>query len=307
MNILVTGGAGFIGSHLVDALIAQGHSVSVLDNLYSGKREQVPASVPFLEADIRSSAAAEWVAEQRFEVIFHQAAQLDVRKSVAEPMFDADVNVLGTLNLLQAALRGGTRRFIFASSGGAGYGEQKQFPAPETHPLLPDSPYGITKMVIEHYLRVFAAMQKLEYVVLRYANVYGPRQSPHGEAGVVAIFARMMALGQQPTINGDGTQTRDFVHVHDVVQANLAALQHPTNGTFNVGTGVETDINAVFDALNAHFGIRFQRTYTPAKPGEQHRSVVDPTLLQRESAWRPTLPFTEGLRQTMEWYISTSK
>jgi UDP-glucose 4-epimerase len=305
-KLLVTGGAGFIGSHLVEALLAQGHRVSVLDNLYSGLREQVPAGVPFLEADIRSEEAARWVREERFDVIFHQAAQMDVRKSVSEPVFDADVNILGSLNLLQAAVAAGTRRLVFASSGGAAYGEQESFPATEDHRLHPDSPYGITKMVIEHYLRVFGHLHGLQHVVLRYANVYGTRQSPHGEAGVVAIFARMMAQGRQPVINGDGTQTRDFVHVQDVVQANLAAMHCPAGAVYNVGTGVETDINTVFDLLNQHFGQRFVRTYAPAKPGEQQRSVISPERLQRETAHGPLVPFAQGLAQTLPWYTATA-
>jgi UDP-glucose 4-epimerase len=304
MKILVTGGAGFIGSHLTEALLAQSHEVHVLDNLYSGLRSNVPAGVPFHELDIQAPEVRELFARERYEVVYHQAAQMDVRLSVADPLFDARVNILGSLNLIESGLRSGLKKFIFASSGGAGYGEQDYFPADEAHPIRPISPYGITKVTVERYLFYYNQVQGLPYVSLRYANVYGPRQSPHGEAGVVAIFARRMLQGQQPFINGDGLQTRDFVFVQDVVNANLKALHHANSGCYNVGTGVETDIVTLFRHLNAAMDNRFAQTHQEGKAGEQRRSVLSWDLIAREMGWQPEVKFEEGLRETLEWFRS---
>jgi UDP-glucose 4-epimerase len=303
MNVLVTGGAGFIGSTLADALIAEGHSVHIVDNFYSGKPENIHPKATFHELDICDARTARLIESERFDAIFHQAAQMDVRKSVAEPSFDANVNIMGSLNILEAAQRAGTRKVVFASSGGTVYGDLVQFPAPETHPLLPTSPYGISKLTVEHYLRFYQQVYGMHYVALRYANVYGPRQNPHGEAGVVAIFCSRLLAGQPTIVNGDGTQTRDYVYVDDVVAANLAALHWSGEaGAFNVGRGVETDVNEVFDVINRATGSRATRTHGPAKVGEQLRSVIDPTLAGQVLGWKPLVGVEEGLARTVEWF-----
>lgn len=302
MKVLVTGGAGFIGSHLTDALLAKGHAVHVLDNLYSGKKAQVPAAATFHELDILAPETAELIRTSGFDAIFHLAAQMDVRRSVAEPSYDAQQNILGSLNLLEAAVAGGVQHFLFASTGGACYGEQTQHPAPESHPLFPDSPYGIAKVAVEHYLRVFRNVHGLKWTALRFANVYGPRQNPKGEAGVVAIFAQRLLQGNPPVINGDGKQTRDYVHVADVVSGALAAFEHGLEGPYNIGTGVETDVNEVFHALNALAGATATEQHGPAKVGEQQRSVLDCTKLMQATGWKPQYNFRDGLAATFEWY-----
>jgi UDP-glucose 4-epimerase len=302
MKILVTGGAGFIASHVADAYLAAGHEVVILDDLSSGKRANVPAAAKFYHADVRSPEAREIVRNERPQVLSHHAAQMDVRRSVADPAFDADVNVLGTINMLEAAREVGADRVVFASSGGATYGEQEQFPAPETHPHNPLSPYGITKATGEHYLFYYHAVYGLPYVALRYGNVFGPRQDPHGEAGVVAIFTERLLAGQAPTINGDGKQTRDYVFVGDVVRANVAALTTTFVGPANIGTGVETDVNTLYAHLRVLTGSPQQAQHGPAKPGEQRRSVI---AIERAAAvlgWRPEVPLEEGLRRTVEFF-----
>lgn len=307
MKILVTGGAGFIGSHLVEALLAEGHHVQVLDNLYSGVRENVPAGVPFYEMDIQDPQVMDIFAAEKFDVVYHQAAQMDVRLSVSDPLFDARVNILGSINLIEAGHRNGLKKFIFASSGGAGYGEQDYFPADEAHPIRPISPYGITKVTVERYLYYYHAVQGLPYISLRYANVYGPRQSPHGEAGVVAIFSKRMLAGVQPIINGDGLQTRDFVFVGDVVSANVLALKHEKSGCYNVGTGIETDIVTLFQEMNKHMGGAFKQEHQPGKPGEQLRSVLSHELIAKEMGWKPQVDFYTGLGKTMDWFKGAIK
>src|SRR5262245_5851957 len=251
---LVTGGAGFIGSHLVDAFLGQGHRVLILDDLSSGRRENVPAGAELHVADIRSAEAARLVETSGADLLVHQAAQMDVRRSVADPVFDAQVNVAGSLNLLEAARRGGVRQVVFASTGGAIYGEQERFPADEDHPARPLSPYGVAKLAVERYLYVYHATYGLDAACLRYANVYGERQNPHGEAGVVAIFLNRFLAGQAPLIHGDGLQTRDYVHVSDVAAANLAVLGRPGFATYNVGTGVESTVVEVADTLRRAVG-----------------------------------------------------
>lgn len=300
---LITGGAGFIGSHLADALVAQGHEVHVVDNLSSGFRRNVPAKAHLHELDINDAATAELIRTGSFDYILHLAAQINVRASVEDPRNDAQQNILGTLNLLEAARQGGVSKFIFASSGGTVYGEQHSFPAPETHSTHPLSPYGITKLSVEMYLYYYQQVYGMQTVALRYGNVYGPRQNPHGEAGVIAIFAERMLEGKQPVINGDGLQTRDYVFVADVVTANLAAMNYPGSGTFNVGTGIETDVVTLFDLVNAAYGSRYQRTHVPAKAGEQRRSVLDITLPGQQLRWAPAYTLEKGLPVTLEWFL----
>jgi UDP-glucose 4-epimerase len=302
MKIAVVGGAGFIASQIADAYLAVGHEVIVIDDLSNGKRSNVPPDAKFFQADIRSPEAAEIVRSERPQVLSHHAAQMDVRRSVADPGFDAQVNILGTLNLLEAAREAGVERVLFASSGGAVYGEQSEFPAPESHPQQPISPYGITKATGEHYLSFYHAVQGIPYVALRYSNVFGPRQDPHGEAGVVAIFTERLLAGETPTIYGDGKQTRDYVFVGDVVRANVAALETDFVGPVNIGTSVETDVNTLCQHLCTLTGSAQPAKHAPARAGEQQRSVVAIDRARRVLGWRPEVSLEEGLRRTVEFF-----
>ena len=302
MKILVTGGAGFIGSHVADAYVAAGHDVVVVDDLSSGKRHQVPDGARFVQMDVRDPGIREVFRTERPELLSHHAAQMDVRRSVADPLFDAGVNIMGLLNLLEGAKDVGTRRVLFASSGGAGYGEQDEFPAPETHKLEPVSPYGVSKRASELYLNCYRAMTGLEYVGMRYGNVYGPRQDPHGEAGVVAIFTVKLLSGEQPTINGDGKQTRDYVYVGDLVRANVALATHAYCGPMNFGTGIETDVNELFQHIRKACGSDAPEQHGPTKPGEQTRSVISPKLAEKIIGWRPETTFAEGLEPTVAFF-----
>jgi UDP-glucose 4-epimerase len=302
VKVLVTGGAGFIGSHIADAYVAAGHEVVIVDDLSSGKRGNLPAAAKFYHADIRSPEAREIIRNERPQVLSLHAAQMDVRKSVADPAFDATVNVLGMINMLEGGREVGVEKVLFASSGGATYGEQETFPAPEDHPHNPLSPYGITKATGEHYLFFYHAVYGMPYVALRYANVYGPRQDPHGEAGVIAIFAERLLANQPPTINGDGKQTRDYVFVGDVVRANLAALEKPFVGPVNIGTGVETDVVTLYAHLRVLTGSPHPPTHGPAKAGEQRRSVIAIDRAKQVLGWRPEVPLEEGLRRTVEFF-----
>ncbi len=302
MKILVTGGAGFIGSNLVDALIDKGHQVVVVDNLYMGRKQNLNPAAKFYLMDIRSPELARLFELEGIEVVYHEAAQMDVRRSVEDPMFDAGVNVLGSLNLLQNCVANKIKRIIFASTGGAVYGEQDYFPADEEHPTRPCSPYGITKLSVEKYLFYFNLVFGLNYTILRYANVYGPRQNPHGEAGVVAIFVKKLLAGDQPVINGDGKQTRDFVFVGDVVQANLLALSKGLNDTFNVGTGIETDVNQIFHELNRIVGKNVPEKHGPSKEGEQLRSVISYQKTAKHLGWQPMVNLSDGLTKTVDYF-----
>jgi UDP-glucose 4-epimerase len=302
MHILVTGGAGFIGSHVTDALLDRGHTVHVLDDLSTGRAANVPDAAPLHQYDIRSDQAAALVERERFDALVHHAAQMDVRASVADPSFDADVNVRGFLNLAEAGRKNGLKKILFASTGGAIYGEPDYTPQDEKHPVRPLSPYGITKLCAEKYLYFYEHQYGLDYVALRYANVYGPRQNPHGEAGVVAIFTQRMLKGDQPIINGDGKQTRDYVFVGDVVRANLAALNYDESGVFNVGTGVETNVNELFQTIRELTGADIPEEHGDAKPGEQQRSVLGYERAKRELDWSPQVDVGEGLRRTVEWF-----
>jgi len=302
MKVLVTGGAGFIGSHLVDRLVMEGHEAVVVDNLATGKRRNINRAARFYKMDIQSWRLERVFRNERPNVVMHLAAQMDVRKSVEDPMFDAQVNVLGTLNVLQQAVRHGVRKVIFSSSGGAIYGEQEIYPAPEVHVTKPLSPYGLSKLCGEQYLSYYQRVSGLQAVSLRYANVYGPRQDPEGEAGVVAIFIQKMLNNEQAVINGNGRQTRDFVFVDDVVEANLAMMGQETQGTYNVGTGVETSINDLFRILIHHTGSICKEIHGPAKKGEQARSVIDNTKLRHEVSWEPRADLSDGLKKTVEYF-----
>jgi UDP-glucose 4-epimerase len=299
---MVTGGAGFIGSHLVDALVSRAEQVLVLDDLSTGERENINPSATFREVDIRAPEAAAVVREWRPDVVFHHAAQMSVSRSVREPLFDAGVNLLGALNLLDAAREIGAR-FVFASTGGALYGDADVLPTPETYPAWPVSPYGVAKLSFEHYLHAYGVQHGLRYVVLRYANVYGPRQNPHGEAGVVAIFCLKLLAGEQAVINGDGRYTRDFVHVADVVRANLAALDAPeVTGHFNVGTGRQVDINRVFELVREMIGAPVPEVHGPERAGDQRTSALDSSLIAERLGWRPRVELEDGLEETVAWF-----
>ena len=311
MKLLVTGGAGFIGSALVDRLLAEGHDVEALDDLSTGSlanladaRADRNGRLRFHQVDVRDPHVVDLIARRAPEVIFHLAAQVDVRVSVARPVFDAEVNVLGTLNVLEGARRAGTRKVVAASSGGTIYGEvaPRQLPAKESLPLAPVSPYGVSKRVALDYLRVYRRLHDVEHTALALGNVYGPRQDPGGEAGVVAIFAEKLLRGETPTINGHGLQTRDYVFVGDVVEANLRALERDCPGPVNIGTGRETDVNTLAAALIRLAGAGVEPAHGPAKPGEQRRSVLDASLAGRLLGWQPKVSLEEGLRRTFEWF-----
>lgn len=299
---LVTGGAGFIGSHVAEALVERGLEVHVIDNLSSGIRANVPDAAVLHEMDIRDGAVRDLFERERFDLLVHHAAQMDVRRSVADPVYDADVNIRGLLNLMEAGRPSGLRKVIFASTGGAIYGEPAYVPQDEDHPNQPLSPYGITKLASEKYLYYFEKEHGIPFVALRYGNVYGPRQNPHGEAGVVAIFAKLLLSGGQPVINGDGEQTRDYVYVSDVVAANLAALDTKHTGVFNIGTGLETSVNRIFARLRDELAPQVTEQHGPAKPGEQRRSVLAFDRSRNLLGWQPAVTVKEGLRLTAAWF-----
>jgi len=300
MRVLVTGGAGFIGSHSVEALLRAGHQVEVLDNLSSGKRENLPQGLQLHELDLRDPELGSCLGAGQYEAVLHLAAQMDVRRSVDDPAFDADVNVRGSLLLLEACRRAGVKRFVFASSGGAIYGEQEGFPAAEDHPQRPVSPYGCAKASVERYLYYYQVVHGLSCLALRYANVYGPRQDPAGEAGVVAIFGSRLLQGEPCTVYGEGSPTRDYVYVGDVARANLSALESDRLGAINVGTGVETSTLALYEKIAALAGAKGAPLLAPGRPGEQLRSCIDPALASAALAWIPTVSLQEGLRESVE-------
>lgn len=302
MRILITGGAGFIGSHVTDRLVSEGHSVSIIDNLSTGKAENLNKGAEFYKIDIVNPRIERIFKKERPELICHLAAQMDVRRSVADPVYDAQTNVIGMLNLLENAVRYGTRRIIFASSGGAVYGECGSLPTPEDYPPQPLSPYGISKLTGEHYLFFYKQTYGLNYIVLRFANVYGPRQDPFGEAGVVAIFTQKMLRNEQPVINGNGMQTRDYVYVEDVVDAVTASAYSETNDVFNVGTGVETSVNELFRLLKDVTGRDIKEVYGPAKKGEQARSCLNYDKIKKTLEWEPRTPIKEGLSRTVDFF-----
>ena len=300
---LVTGGAGFIGSHLVDSLIKAGWQVEVVDNLITGLRENVNPAADFNELDIRDSRLDGVFEKGKFDIVFHLAAQMDIRKSVADPSFDAEANIIGGIKLLQACRKHGVKKVIFSSTC-ASYGEQVSFPAPESHPQNPVSPYGISKLAFEKYLYFYHTEFGIDYVILRYANIYGPRQRADGEGGVVAIFLNRLLTGQEAYIFGDGTQTRDLTYVADVVNANLLAVDFAGCGIFNVSTALETNINSLFDLIRGITGSAQARIYRPPREGETMRSVLDNALIKKTFGWQPRTDLQTGLRQTAEFFRS---
>jgi UDP-glucose 4-epimerase len=309
MRILITGGAGFIGSSVVDGYLADGHDVVVVDDLSAGSPANVSRRARFHQVDVRSAALDAVFAAERPEIVSHHAAQVSVRRSVEEPIVDAEINVLGSLNVLETARRHGVRRVIFASTGGAIYGEvDGGIAADEGHPCRPRSPYAIAKLAVEHYLDSYRLTGGLETVVLRYANVYGPRQDPHGEAGVIAIFVQRVLAGLTPVIYGDGEQIRDFVYVGDVVRANLAALTVPTDGptVMNIGTGRGTSVNALWRALAAIAQPGVGPYHEPARAGDILRSVLDPSRARAVLGWQPEVSLEDGLRRTWEWFVANA-
>ena len=306
MQVIVTGGAGFIGAHTCRALLAKGHRVTAVDDLSHGKREAVPDGVELVVLDVRDPKLMTEMEKRRPDAVVHLAAQMDVRKSVADPLFDASVNVLGTLSALESARRAVVRRFVFASSGGAVYGEQDVFPASEAHARRPASPYGASKLCGEEYVELYRRAHGMSTLCLRYANVYGPGQDPLGEAGVVAIFLHQLLEGRTPRINGDGLQTRDFVYVEDVARANLLGVESAASGALNIGTAREANIVQLAENLVKATGGP-KPTHGPPAPGEQRRSVIDPAAAKKALGWEPRVGFEEGLERTAEWFKSRRK
>ncbi|HUR70676.1 MAG TPA: NAD-dependent epimerase/dehydratase family protein [Candidatus Limnocylindrales bacterium] len=302
MRILVTGGAGFIASHITDAYIERGHEVHIVDDFSTGQRANLNGKATLHQIDIADSHSVKLVERIKPDILSHHAAQMDVRHSVADPTFDARVNILGFINLLEGCKNAGVKKVIFASSGGAVYGEQESFPASESHPTQPASPYGVSKRTGELYLSYYHQTFGLPYLALRYANVYGPRQSTQGEAGVVAIFLALLLTGKTPVINGDGRQTRDYVYVGDVVAANVGALQSDFVGPVNIGTGVETDVVTIYDHLRVAVGSDMHAQHGPAKAGEQRRSCIDNRRAGEVLGWRPQVALQDGLQHTAAFY-----
>lgn len=301
VRIVVTGGAGFIGSHFVDALVDRNEDVLVVDDLSTGIREQVNPGATFLQLDIRDPSTTARMLDWRPDAICHLAAQMSVSRSVREPLFDASVNLVGGLHVLEAAREAGAR-LLFSSTGGALYGDADQVPTPETEPAWPVSPYGVAKLSFEHYLHCYHVAHGLGYAALRYANVYGPRQNPHGEAGVVAIFCLRLLTGEPAVINGDGTFTRDYIYVDDVVRANLAALDSDEIGHFNVGTGRQATTNQVFHLLVDHLGLDVEEIHGPNRPGDQRTSALDSRLIEQRLGWRPEVSLEDGIGRTAAWF-----
>jgi UDP-glucose 4-epimerase len=305
MKILVTGGAGFIGSHVVDHYISAGHEVIVVDDLSTGKMSNINPKAIFYQLDIRSVQLEEIFERERPDVINHHAAQMDVRRSVADPIFDADVNVLGSINLIECSRKYQVRRFIYISTGGAVYGEPVYLPCDEAHPVDPICPYGASKHTVEHYLYMYQQLYGMEYVVLRYPNVYGPRQDPHGEAGVVAIFAGQMLSGDEVVINGDGNQERDFVFVSDCARANVLALSEDVpRGIYNIGTSKGSTVNEIFAHLKEITGFARDPVHGPAKLGETRRIFLSAERAESEMGWEPSISFKDGLKKTVDFFIA---
>jgi UDP-glucose 4-epimerase len=301
-TILITGGAGFIGSHLAEEELARGNRVLVLDSLITGRRDNVPSGAAFLHRDLRDPGLADILRQERVDVVSHHAAQANVRVSVDEPLHDAEANVLGGLALIEACRRAGVRKLLFASSGGTVYGEQEAFPCDEGHPLRPLSPYGCSKLALELYLGTYARLGDLEPVVLRYANVYGPRQDAGGEAGIVAILCEKFLAGEAPKIFGDGSQTRDYLYVKDIAAVNHAVIEDWRSGTYNVGSGLETSLNEIFSGIAERLGRSTAPQRLAANAYELRRSVLDDSLLRATWSLPAWTPLAEGLDHTVPWY-----
>jgi UDP-glucose 4-epimerase len=304
LKVLVSGGAGFIGSHVVDGLIGEGHSVVVVDDLSTGNREYVNPQARFYELDIRSPDLVDVFAQERPELVNHHAAQADVRRSMADPGFDAEVNIMGSLNLLECARKHGVQKLIYASTGGAVYGEPVYLPCDEDHPINALCPYGVSKHTVEHYLYLYGQNYGLEYTILRYSNIYGPRQDPFGEAGVVAIFSRQMVHGEQVVINGSGEQERDFVYVTDIVRANMLVMDKGQGQIYNLGCGVGTSINELFATMRGISGYAREHVHGPRKLGETFMIYLDGGKARQELGWRPLVGLEEGLTRTIEFFLN---
>jgi len=302
VNILVTGGAGFIASHLCDRLLALGHQVAIVDNLTTGKRENLPEDARFHEVDIRDDGLQRIFRLERPEVVFHHAAHIDVTRSVREPDYDASVNILGSLNIMECCRSNGVRKVVYAGTGGALYGEPRYLPVDESHPVDPISPYGVSKHTVEHYLFAYRANHGMEYTVLRYPNVYGPRQDPHGEAGVVAIFSLQLLSGRQPVIFGDGTKTRDYCNVIDIVEANVIALNTPLCGVYNLGRGIEVSDLEIFEAVREAVVSETRPAFAAVRPGEIGHIALDASKARRELGWRWKVDLKEGVAEAVEFY-----
>ena len=298
MKVLVTGGAGFIGSHVVDAFVGAGHDVVVVDDLSSGRKENLNRKAVLRQVDIRSGELEQVFIEEHPDVVSHQAAKANVRESMEKPMLYADVNILGSLNLLEICRRHGVKKFIYASTGGACYGEPQYLPVDEDHPVNPLDPYGASKHHVEHYLHLYWLNYKLPYTILRYPNVYGPRQDPLGEAGVVAIFTGKMLKGEQAVINGSGEQERDFVYVGDVARANLLAVDAPT-GIYNIGSGAGTNINTIFAEIKRATGYRDEAVHGAAKLGEVCKIYLNADKANNELGWQPAVSLADGMQRTV--------
>jgi UDP-glucose 4-epimerase len=303
VKILVTGAAGFIASHVADAYLSAGHNVVILDDLSRGTKKNVNPKARFYQCDVRDREAVESIfLSEKPAIVNHHAAQMDVRRGVREPIFDAQVNILGSLNLIECAVANGTKRFIYISTAGAGYGEPKQMPVSEDHTMNPITPYGISKHTVEHYLFTFQFLYGLQYVVLRYGNVYGPRQNSQGEAGVFAIFSEQMMAGVQPVIYGDGQKVRDYVYISDVVAANLAALERGTNEMFNIGGGVATPDSEIFERVRDLLGKTVQPRYLPRRPGEIDKICLDISKAAHLLEWTPQVSLADGARRTVKHF-----
>jgi UDP-glucose 4-epimerase len=307
MRVLVTGGAGFIGSHVSDRLLSLGHSVTIVDSLATGKVQNLPAGAAFRQVDIRDEALGDVFADAKPEVIFHLAAHIDVTRSVREPGYDASINILGSLNLLECCRIHGTRKVVYSGTGGALFGEPSYLPVDEGHPVNPISPYGISKHTVEHYLFAYRENHGLEYTVLRYPNVYGPRQDPHGEAGVVAIFALQMLGGGQPVIFGDGTKTRDYCYVSDIIDANMIALNSPVSGVYNLGRGIEVSDLEIFEAVREAVGSRISPAFAPVRPGEVEHIALDASKAERELGWQWKVDLNEGVAAAVAHYRAVTE
>jgi UDP-glucose 4-epimerase len=302
LKILVTGGAGFIGSQVADAYLNNGHDVFIIDDLSTGRKDNINPKAKFFELDITDKKVDRIFKIEKFDVVNHHAAQIDVRKSVADPINDASINIIGTINILENCVQTGVKKIIFASTGGAVYGDQEFFPADENHPANPLSPYGITKLSIEKYLHYYNVEYGLNYTVLRYANVYGPRQNPFGEAGVVAIFTNRLLQEEQPIINGDGRQTRDYVFSGDVINANVLVLNDKSSDIYNIGTGIETNVNELFKIINNLTGSNAEEKHGPLAKGEQLRSVISSEKIYKKFKWKPDTTLLNGLKITLDYY-----